>query len=303
MVYRCRLIVAFTIISTICGCMHLERFANRATDFNIQVADAQNKTLILNIVRAANRFPMHFTELSTLSGSGTVTTGGALFLPFASLNGAGSAFSAAPNASVSETPTFNVAVLETQEFYKGMLTPITLDQASMYLSEGVQPELIFKLVVGAILYQQPPGAKVATFENNFHRLKAENANRCPAEGANAQVVNEYACFNDVLRALLSRNLTTEQVHSVINVGPLVGQGAFNDLKWLNGFDSKVYKVASIDRAACEAASDGCPEGLAGLPDEQRRTLNRGERLFRIQKDNAGYRFCFDEDLNKRPPRH
>src|ERR1700678_2284425 len=51
------------------ACIHLEHFSGQATEFNIQVADAQNKTLLLNIVRAANRFPMHFTELSTLSGT------------------------------------------------------------------------------------------------------------------------------------------------------------------------------------------------------------------------------------------
>src|SRR5882724_8474309 len=80
---RVLVLLSITISVLATACVQLDHFSGQATEFNVQVADAQNKTLLLNIVRAANRLPMHFTELSTLSGTSTVTSGGTLLIPFA----------------------------------------------------------------------------------------------------------------------------------------------------------------------------------------------------------------------------
>jgi len=123
--------------------------------------------MLLNIVRAAYRFPMHFTELSTLSGTATVSVGGTLTLPFATLNGGNSTFSAAPTGTLTDSPTFNMAVLETQEFYKGMLAPISQAQLATYVEEGLQRELVFALAFGEVLYQPATAAPTVSIENNF----------------------------------------------------------------------------------------------------------------------------------------
>jgi hypothetical protein len=323
---RSTCLIAVAAVSLATGCMPMEKFSHQATEYNIQTADAQDQTLLLNILRAANRLPMHFTELTTLSGTATMTVGGTVTVPVGILNGGMNTGSVAPTASIAETPTFNAAVLETQEFYQGMLKPVSVTQAATYIDEGLQPELVFTLLFGSIQYQALPNAAASLIENNFHPIKCENLppspeappdqwNGCPttspAPGANVptvksvgpcrdRTVSEYWCFREVLRALLERHLTTEPTEEKVNVGPLLNQASFNDPKWLSGLDPKTYKIASVDLKACINKADSCPEGLAALPPEQRNALARHELLFRIQKDSNDFRLCFDEDPGPEP---
>jgi hypothetical protein len=290
-------------LAALTGCVHLERFSGQATDFNIQVADAQNKTMLLNIVRAANRFPMHFTELSTLSGTGTLTAGGTLTAPAGILNGGMATGSLAPTLSVTETPTFNIAVLETQEFYKGMLKPLTLEQVATYVDEGLQPELLYTLAFGEMVYQKAMTDDPIKLENNFHPLDKTKAGACPGQmiptAGNAATFSEYSCFRSVLRALLDRHLTVEKLRSVTNLGPLMSAATMSDLQWLRGLDPKIFSIVSVNRDACretddQGPADSCPEGLSGLPPEQRDLLERKQALYRVQTESTDYRFCFDE---------
>jgi hypothetical protein len=299
-------------LSLLVACAHFEKFSNQATEFNVQVADAQNKTLLLNIVRAANRFPMHFTELSTLSGTGTTTIGGTVTIPVGILNGGMGTGSVAPTASVTETPTFNIAVLETQEFYKGMLAPISTDELSTYLQEGLEPELVLSLGIGELLYQPKANADALHILNDFHPLNQDYEEICPEQFADRAIANhmdkpadpknpqasQYACFKSILQALLDRHLTTEPVKTATNIGGLIGQSSFNDLKWLNGLDPKAFKIATVDKKACIKKADACPEGWDGLSADLREDLDKNKRLYRVQKETAEYRYCFNDEPEK-----
>jgi len=303
-----RYIAAMLGLTLITACAPLDRFSNKATDFNIQAADVQDRTMLLNIIRAANRYPMHFTELSTLSGTQTASVGGTLTLPFAVLNGGNSVFSAAPTGTLTDTPTFNIAVLETQEFYKGMLAPISENQLANYVDEGLQRELIFALSFGEILYQPVAAAPTATVENNFHRLKSDNAPLCVGgfhyqatddagrkkeREAATEGRSEYSCFKDILRALVEKGLTLEQTKEIKNWGPPLPESAFADPKWLNGLDTKTIKIIPLMEADCIQKKDTCPEGLEGLPPKRRDELKEHQQLFRIQTQSSDYRYCFD----------
>jgi hypothetical protein len=257
--------------------------------------------MLLNILRAAHRFPMHFTELSTLSATGTASVGGTLTLPFATLNNGTSTFSAAPTGTVSESPTFNMAVLETQEFYKGMLAPVSASELSTYLEEGLQAELIFTLAFGEILYQHETNGPFEIIENNFHKLKDKNTPFCGQPQLSwDQGLNEYACFRAVLRALVDKGLTIEPTHEVTNLGPLISQASFGDLRWLNGLDPKTLKITAVDQKSCKSNGDACPEGLDGLPQKQKDALTKGLELYRVQKEDSDFRLCFDQPFQQNP---
>jgi hypothetical protein len=284
------------LVAAIClpviGCFHLNKFASEAVDFNGQVAAAQDRTLLVNVIRAANRFPMHFTELSTLSGTGTLTAGGTLTAPFATLNGGTGTFSAAPTAMITETPTFNMAVLETQEFYRGMLSPVSQEQIGTYFEEGLAPELVWTLMFGQLTFQPSATAKVLLIENNFHPLKDANKGPCPTGDT-----SEYECFRDVIRALVDRHLATEQVKETTNLGPALSEHSFNDLKWLSGYDPKAVSMAAISKDDCKPGNDGvCADMVKGLPKEQQKQFYDGITLYRLQRETISTRFCFDEEL-------
>ena len=262
------------------GCVHLEHFSSKATDFNLQVADSQNKTMLLNIMRAANRFPMHFTELTTLSGTGTATIGGTVTIPVGILNGGMGTGSVAPTGSYSETPTFNVAVLETQEFYKGIMAPVKLDQLADFLGEGMPPPEVFTLLFGRLTFQPKTAAATVAIENNFHLISGRARDYCPTSAE-----DEHACFRDALEALLQRHLTIE------NVTDTTDMGTFSDAKLLSHM--KGFEVTPFTREDCEKKKDVCPKGLDGLTEDDRNRLKPNVTLYRIEKEEKSYRFCFD----------
>src|SRR3954469_9158122 len=157
--------IALLLAPGLLGCAIVDNYSGRAVDFNREAEQAQEEVLLLNIVRASLRRPMQFTSLSTVTGSGTVSggvTGGGTNVkqtpfisqfPNISPAVATTALSriatgtASGNASLSGTATFTVPILDTQEFYQGILTPIPLQAFDYYLQQGFPPELLFDLFV------------------------------------------------------------------------------------------------------------------------------------------------------------
>src|ERR1700733_9410960 len=283
------------------ACVDIAHFSRTATDFNNEVADTQDKTLILNIVRAANRFPMHFTELSTLSGTATLSVGGTITVPVGILNGGMNTGSVAPTVSETSTPTFNIAVLETQEFYQGMLKALSMDELATYMNEGLPADLVLSLSVSQFIYQDAPGAQPKTIENSFRRLKAVNRELCADSIDPSADASEYECFRGILSALLDLRLTTETVKTTTNIGAPVLASSFSDLRWLNGFDARTLKIASIDAEDCKFKSSLCPEGYDALPADQQAALSKKQVLYRIQKDSSDSRFCLNHAFEPYDP--
>ena len=245
---------------------------------------------------------MHFTELSTLSGTATLSVGGTISVPAGILNGGMATGAISPNFGETSTPTFNIAVLETQEFYQGMLKALSMDELATYLNEGLPPELVFSLSIGQILYQDAPGDAPIAIENSFRKLKVANRSLC-AESVHSVIdASEYECFRSVLRSLLNAGLTTEMVKTTINVGPPVLATSFSDLRWLNGFEPRALRITSLDAEDCTQRNASCPEGFDALPPEQQKALANKQKLYRVQKDSFDSRFCFNHKFESNDPR-
>lgn len=137
------------------GCAIIDNYSGRAVDYNREAEQAQEQILLLNIVRASLRRPMQFTSLSSVTGSGSISgsvAGGGTNvkqMPFISQfpsidpKTATNAIShivtgtVSGNASLGGTAAFTVPVLDTQEFYQGILTPIPLQAFDYYLQLGI----------------------------------------------------------------------------------------------------------------------------------------------------------------------
>ena len=120
----------------------------------------------------------------------------------------------APSASLQVSSGFNfdVVVLDSAEFYQGLLTPIGIDTVHSYLKKGVPPELILVLLIERITLTV--GGVPTTYVND------------PTDPA-------YSHFRTVLANLLKLGLTTELVSSSLSVGPLLTDADLkNDLKSL-----------------------------------------------------------------------
>jgi hypothetical protein len=272
-------------VACLCACSHLEPVSNRAIAFNSEVATVQDKTLLLNIVRAAYRYPMHFTELSTLTGTESVSGTAGVTVPFSRLTGGsnGARFGTL-STTVSQQPTFNMAVLETQEFYKGIMAPLGADQIGAFINEGLPPELIYTLVLRAVTFQEKSG-KAIDIENNFHPMTKEKQPYCDSSD-----ITEYECFKRILKRLIAKGLSIEATSQFI--GPALAESSF-DPAGLVKLESAGLKVLSFQAPDCKARNEKCPLGVSDLKKSDEDILIHGGSLYRIQRDARLFRFCFD----------
>jgi len=165
---RCRFVARAFAVASVCsvivGCSFpSDYFGNRAVEYNREAEDATLSAMLLNIIRASQRRPMQFTGLQSVTGSSSTsgTIGGAdqklHNTPFVIPQATGSTFiskaltaSGNASASISGGPTFTVPVLDTQEFYQGILQPVPLNVIDFFLEEGFPPELLADLFILSI---------------------------------------------------------------------------------------------------------------------------------------------------------
>jgi len=179
MLRRCGVAATALVQLALVGCSFpSDYYGVRAVDYNREAEQATQQALLLNIIRASQRRPMQFTGLQSVTGTSSTS---------ASVNAAGGTtsnqpFSAAPantvlssvitrsvggTGSITGGPTFTVPVLDTQEFYQGILTPVPLQVIDFYLQEGLPAELIFDLFVSKVVVTRIDDGSCTqfTFEN------------------------------------------------------------------------------------------------------------------------------------------
>jgi hypothetical protein len=259
------------------GCAIVDNYSGRAVDFNREAEQAQEEVLLLNIVRASLRRPMQFTSLSSVSGSGTVSggvTSGAtnvkqtpFISQFPSINPsvATTALSrivtgaTSGNASLSGTATFTVPILDTQEFYQGILTPIPLQAFDYYLQQGFPPELLFDLFVLKIEVTRldDGSCRKFTFQNSVRDDL------------------QFGQFQSFIDYLIGSGLTAERINSITSYGP--------PLPAVRAGPTSPADSAAIVEAYSKASS-------AGL-DIRQEGRGPGARV-RLQKKSNTFRFCF-----------
>ncbi|MDQ5986397.1 MAG: hypothetical protein CSYNP_02121 [Syntrophus sp. SKADARSKE-3] len=128
------------------GCVLLpkENMTNSSADFNVVVENSQNQMLLRNILRASKRYPLYFTSFNLLRGnlSYNVSTG-TLNIPFGSIGtGYNGAYSIGPTASMSTSPSFDLAVLDNQEFYTRHNAPVPMCTLDYYWHQGWPKQML-----------------------------------------------------------------------------------------------------------------------------------------------------------------
>jgi hypothetical protein len=265
------------------GCAVVDHYSMRAVDYNKEAEQAQESVLLLNIIRASLRRPMQFTSLSSITGnanvSGSLQGGGVSTQQVPFLSQFPSVFSPNPpvgtntnsaitrintgnvtgNVAMSGGATFTVPVLDTQEFYQGILTPIPLQAFDYYLQQGFPPELLFDLFVNKIevIRLDDGTCRKFTFQNSVR---------------NELQFGQFQAFIDYL---IGSGLSAERINSVTPYGPPIPQPS--------AAPTSAAETAQILDAYSKVSA-------AGLDIRQE---GRGENArYRVQKRNSVFRFCF-----------
>jgi hypothetical protein len=248
------------------GCSIVDDFSGRAVDFNLQAEQVQEQTMLLNIVRASMRRPMQFTGLQSITGNASMSLGSTLSAPFGEPahrpRGTASPDVFGASGTISGGPTFIVPVLDTQEFYEGILNPISLQIFDYYLQQGIPPEVLFDLFVSKIVITQrtDTGCTETTFSNSV----SDDV--------------EFDQFQAIVDLLFAAGLSTEHVETTSRVGAPIPQASLDPSK---GGDAD--NAAKLIQAYASATTAGLKitKGTGGQSD-----------AYQLEKTGVSYRFCF-----------
>lgn len=253
----CLSIVAAALLS---ACGTADQLAGHSLEYNSQAKLIKNRTLLINIVRAAYRKPLQFTDLTTINGQLIFDAGAALSVPLwgASEGNSRLAF-ASPSIEARNSPSYTVAVLNTKEFYQGILSPLPVQTVAYYLDAGFPKPLVLNLMLAGIDYGGP-GA-VRTVRNSPNRPE----------------------FTELLRTLIALGLSVEQVDKVTVLGGPFGESRYPSAKDIGELDAKGIKL--VRHALREPGT--------ALSSAQAARFRRAGYYYQLEKPSRIYRFCFN----------
>lgn len=184
------------------GCLENDRFARDAVQYNKEAELAQDRVILLNVLRASYRRPFEFSGVQTISGSASTQGQLGFSIPLAQ-NGGATASTVSPQITRSAGPTVTVGVVDTQEFYEGLLKPLDRKLIDYYVQRGIPEGLLFDLFFQRIIIAQK-GKIVATFSNTVSKK------------------NEFDAFQALISYLVNdRKMSTESVDKATAYGPVL----------------------------------------------------------------------------------
>ncbi|WP_119156203.1 hypothetical protein [Caldimonas tepidiphila] len=138
-------------LALLAGCASTEQVAGAAVRTNLVQEQAHNQMLVLNVLRAYERKPMHFTQVTTVRLPPAFGNAGlSLGLPFG--GDAASVYSLGPSFNVQHS--VDTAVLNTQEFMRGVTTPVPVSLMLYFLDQGWPPQLVLHMFVRGVEFYE-----------------------------------------------------------------------------------------------------------------------------------------------------
>jgi len=139
-----RLLLCLFILITLAGCLSPMALNRAVLAYDEAVTDAVSQQLLINIVRAHHRQPIHFTGVSNIAATfnfqanaGATPSPGGL---------AGAVISPVFGGSVSESPTISIVPIEGEEFTKRLLTPFPQNKLTLLLRQRFDVDLLLRMM-------------------------------------------------------------------------------------------------------------------------------------------------------------
>jgi len=184
------------------GCAIVDQYSGRATVYNLESEQTHDQGLLLNVVRASQRRPRQFTIVQQITGTATAEGSANLTFPFGPHVGS-TANSGMLTATASGGPSFQVAALESNDFYAGILQPISAQLIDLYIHGEFPHDLLFNLFIEKIVMRRvDPGCEIS----HLPRCEIVFQNY---PGADVQL----ELFQALVGYLINLGLSTEQIEA------------------------------------------------------------------------------------------
>jgi len=126
------------------GCSASQVIDLYTADYRETAASAGDQQLLLNILRAKDDLPIHFSDLSIIHASIQSTAGATAGFPLAQ-NGSTTPTMLSPVIGTQISPTFDLGTMDTQDFTKGILNPVDPQIIKQLFDQGIDPRIIMLL--------------------------------------------------------------------------------------------------------------------------------------------------------------
>jgi len=197
------------LISGLVGCVSPIALDRAVIEYDRTHAHIQTQLLLLNIARARNHKPIHFTAVPNVAATFDFRMNAGLTREPLKTGGFGTAFSF--GSSVAENPTINIVPIQGEAFTKRLLTPMDESKFEFMAHQGVDIGMVLRLMARAMLV-----------EKNGVRTSFHNDARYPEE------------FRQFRRKII--HLAALEYAGVLDIGPIN-----YDRQWriVNGRDTSV----------------------------------------------------------------
>lgn len=146
------MLAATACLLTACSALSLApALDNNARSYHQVVEDVTNSILVTNILRARDHAPLHYSDLSTINGSLQATAAASAVFPVGPVRpSSGSATLQLGTVGLQTSPSFTLGTLDTDDFTRGILTPVTPDVIKYFLDQGLDPRIAFLVFFEAV---------------------------------------------------------------------------------------------------------------------------------------------------------
>jgi len=130
------------------GCFSPVALDRAVIEYDKATTDILSKQLLLNIARAHQHQPMHFTGISNIAATFNFQVNAGATPAFTGENGA--LMTPVFGGTFSENPTISIVPIEGEEFTRRLLTPFLESKLTMLLRQGADVDLILRLLAGEL---------------------------------------------------------------------------------------------------------------------------------------------------------
>lgn len=140
--------LAMLILFGLQGCFSPLALDRAVIEYDKVTTDILSKQLLLNIGRAHQHQPMHFTGVSNIAATFNFQFNAGATPAFT--GEVGSVMTPIFGGTMSENPTISIVPIEGEEFTRRLLTPFQESKLTMLLRQGVDVDLVLRLLAGEL---------------------------------------------------------------------------------------------------------------------------------------------------------
>lgn len=133
-------------------------FDDAVISYDKSITETLSKQLLLNIARAHQHQPMHFTGISNIAATFNFQLNAGV-TPALTGN-SGSLLVPSFGGGISENPTISIVPMEGEEFTRRLLTPLQEAKLTMLLRQGADVDLVLRLLIDELRLTDANGDKI-----------------------------------------------------------------------------------------------------------------------------------------------